>query len=204
MIIHDVEQNTPEWLHLRAGMPTASEFSKLITSTGAASKSMIAYAQELAGEVYAGQPLNGWEGNQYTERGHDLEDEARASYGLLTGAEVTQVGFVTDDLQRWGCSPDGLVGDDGLLEIKCLPKKHIGMLLYWHKHKKCPPDFIQQVQGQMWITGRAWCDLYFYQPHLPDLVIRVEPDEKLVDALKEQLTECLIERDRTLDILEAM
>lgn len=202
MIVHDLEQNSDAWLALRAGIPTASAFSKLITSTGTPSKSMPAYAQELAGELYAGKPLNLWEGNGYTERGHELEDEARSSYELLTGSEVEQAGFVTNDIETYGCSPDGLVGDDGLLEIKCLPKKHISMLLYWNKHAKCPPDFIQQVQGQMFITERNWCDLYFYQPDLPDLRIRVEPDAKIVEGLQAQLAACLEERDRVLSILE--
>lgn len=203
MIIHHVEQNTDEWLALRAGKPTASEFSKLITSTGAPSKSLQGYAETLAGELYAGKPLNLWEGNQFTERGHEVEDEARLAYEMRTGATVEQVGFVTDDLVMYGCSPDGVVKGGGLVEIKCLPRKHISVLLYWKKHGRCPPDYIQQTQGQMLVTGESWCDIVFYQPDLPMLVIREEPDPDVRIGLKAQLTACLAARDEVLKTLES-
>ena len=159
MKIHDVEQNTPEWEVLRAGKPTASCFDSLVTSTGAPSKSMQGYAIELAGEMYAGRPLDTWNGNKYTDYGHEIEDEARLAYEMRTGNTVEQVGFITDDLELYGCSPDGLVGDDGMAEIKCLPKKHIPSLLYWKKHGKAPPERIAQTQGQIMIAERKWCDL---------------------------------------------
>jgi len=131
VIVHDVAQGTDEWHALRAGLPTASEFSKLVTSKGEPSKSMTAYAMELAGELYAGRPLDAWEGNKYTERGHEIEHEARLAYAMR-GEPVEEIGFVTDDEGLWGCSPDGLVGEYGMIEIKCLPKKHISVLLYFN------------------------------------------------------------------------
>ena len=155
MKIHDVQQNTPEWLALRAGMPTASEAKKLVTSTGAASKSMPEYAQKLSGDLYAGKPIDAWEGNKYTERGHEVEDEARLAYAMR-GGNIQQVGFITDDLQRWGCSPDSLVDDDGMLEIKCLPKQHIKALLYFKKHGKAPSEYIVQPQMQLLVAERKW------------------------------------------------
>lgn len=204
MIVHDVEQGSEEWHGLRAGMPTASEFSKLITSTGEPSKSMLAYAQKLAGDTYAGKDIDAWEGNKYTERGHEIEHEARLAYAMR-GKEIDEVGFCTDDQVLWGCSPDGMVeGEMGLLEIKCLPKKHIGVLLYWDKHKKTPPDYIAQTQGQMLITGAEWCDLMFYHPELPSLVIRQEPDKKIQQGLIDQRDACLEERERVLKILEGL
>lgn len=202
MKVHAVEQNGDVWMALRAGKPTASEFSKLITSTGEPSKSMKAYAEELGGELYAGRPLDTWNGNKYTEYGHDTEDEGVASYELLKGVETEKVGFITDDLEQYGCSPDRLVGDDGLLEMKCLPKKHIAALRYWAKHKKCPPDYVQQTQGQMFITGRQWCDLCFYRPELPTLVIRVTPDEKIITGLRAQLAACIAERNLVYRFLQ--
>ena len=117
MIIHNLEQGTDEWLALRAGKPTASEFSKLITSTGDTSKSMKAYAEQLGGEMYAGQPLDTWEGNKYTDRGLEIEDEAVSWYEMMNGIDTEKVGFVTDDDSQYGCSPDRLVGDNGLLEM---------------------------------------------------------------------------------------
>lgn len=202
MKIHDVEQNSDEWLALRAGKPTASEFSKLITSTGTPSKSMVAYAEQLGGELYAGRPLDTWDGNKYTQNGHDTEDEGVASYELQTGSETARVGFITDDLEQYGCSPDRLVGEDGLLEMKCLPKKHLSVLKYWAKHKTCPPDFVQQTQGQLYVTGRKYCDLCFYRPELPMLIIRIVPDTGIVAGLEKQLMACLAERDATLKFLQ--
>ena len=202
MIIHDVEQNTEAWELIRAGKPTASEFKKLITSTGAPSKSMSAYAIELAGEMYAGKPLNTWAGNQYTEYGHDTEDQARSAYEMRQDVDVTQVGFCTDDNETVGCSPDGMVGDDGLLEIKCLPKNHIPALLYWKTNEKPPTDYVAQVQGQLLITGKKWCDLVFYRPELPMLIIRITPDTAIQSGLQRQLQACLAERDSVLKVLQ--
>lgn len=195
MIIHDVAQNSDEWLALRAGKPTASEFSKLITSTGAPSKSMKAYAEQLAGELFAGRPLDTWEGNKFTDRGHEVEDEAVLAYELMAGVDTTPVGFVTDDLEQYGCSPDRFIGDDGLLEIKCLPKAHIEAIRYYKKHKKIPTKFVPQTQGQIVVAERKWCDLFFYHADLPKVIIRVVPDEKVVAGLKAQLIACIAERN---------
>ena len=132
MIVHNVEQGTPEWFALRAGKPTASEFSKLITSTGEPSKSMAGYAITLAGEMYAGKPLDAWEGNAYTERGKILEADARRAYAFLNDVEPETVGFVSNDAVQYGCSPDSLINREGILEIKCLKaENHIKA---WKNH----------------------------------------------------------------------
>lgn len=204
MIIHDIEQNTDEWMALRAGKPTASEFSKLITSTGTPSKSMEAYAEQLAGELFAKEPLDRWEGNKYTDRGHEVEDEAVLAYELLTGQDTSKVGFITDTLQQYGCSPDRLVGDRGMLEIKCLPKLHIKAIRYWKKFGRIPTDYVQQTQGQMMIAERDWCDLFFYHAKLPKVIIRCTPDEKIVIPLKSQLRACIIERNLVLEELNSI
>lgn len=199
MIITDVEQGSGAWFALRAGKPTASNFDKLITSTGETSKSLGGYAITLAGELYAGKPLDAWEGNGYTERGKLLEDEARKMYAFLHDVEPVKVGFVTDDNMLYGCSPDGLIGDDGLLEIKCLKaERHIMAILYYRKHKKCPPDYVQQTQGQIMVCERAWNDLFFYHPDLPRLTIRQEPDEIIIDAITGNIATVLKERDKIL------
>ena len=132
MIVHDVPQNSDDWLALRAGKPTASSFSKLVTSAGTESKSMPEYAISLAGELYAGKPLDAFEGNKWTERGHELEDAARAKYEMMRDIDAVQIGFVTDYDLRYGCSPDSLIADDGMLEIKCLKaENHIKALMYY-------------------------------------------------------------------------
>ena len=202
MIIHDFEQNSPEWEQARCGIPTASAFSNLITSTGAESKSMKDYARVLAAEKFAGHPITGWEGNKYTQRGHELEDHARNEYEFLTGNETTVVGFVTDDLGRYGCSPDRFVGD-GVLEIKCcIPKEHIKKLEYYAKHGKPPTEYVAQIQGEMFVCEKKWVDLVFYCPDLPTLIIRQTPDPKIVSALKRALAAVEAERNLVLKFLK--
>jgi len=204
VIVHDIEQRSDDWFVLRAGMPTASEFSKLVTSTGEPSKSMKDYAELLAAEKYAGRPLSSFGGNASTQRGAEMEAEAIMAYELAHH-EVESVGFITDDLQRYGCSPDGLVGTDGLIEIKCLETKaHTKALLYFAKHKKAPPKYIQQTQGQIFICEREWCDLFFYHPNLPTLVIRQFPDPDFIRGLKIQLAAVIRDRDEVFKQIKAM
>jgi len=202
MIIHDIEQRSPEWHQLRAGMPTASMFSKLVTSKGDPSKSLPDYALTLAGAVYAGKELDAWEGNQWTERGTELEDAARTLYEFSKDVEVHQVGFITDDDKLYGCSPDGLVGDDGMVEFKCLKaENHIKTIINYQKNGKCPVAYIQQVQGQMMIAERDWCDLVFYHPELPLLVIKAWPIMAIMNGIKDGLEEVLEKRHETVATL---
>lgn len=205
MIVHDVEQRSPEWYALRAGMPTASEFSKIVTSKGEASKSISGYAYTLAVEKYAGRPVDAWEGNYHTDRGRELEEHALNLYALMHDTEVHRVGFVTDADATMGCSPDGLVGDDGVVEVKCLKaENHAKAIVYYRKNGKSPPDYVQQTQGQMMICGRKWCDLIFHHPELPPLVIRVTPDADVTRGLTAHIPALLTERDNILTELHAM
>lgn len=201
MIIHDIEQGSDEWYSLRAGIPTASEFSKLITSKGEPSKSMTTYAMTLAAEKYAGRPLGSFEGNEWTDRGKELEEPAKSAYSFITGLEGEDIGFVTDDNKEHGCSPDWLVGE-GLAEFKCLKtENHVKAMLYYKKHGRCPTDYVQQTQGQMFVTGKDWCDLVFYHPSLPLVVIRQTPDKVVLDGLIKQLEAVKKERDSILETI---
>ena len=205
MIVHDVEQRSPEWYALRAGLPTASEFAKIVTSSGEASKSANGYALTLAAELYAGKPLDEIAATAYMERGREMEGQAVAFYEFMRDTAVAPVGFVTDDSRSEGCSPDGMVADDGLVEVKCLKaSNHVGTILYHQKHGRCPPDYVQQTQGQLMICGRAWCDVIFYHPDLPLLVIRQEPDAGLHTALRKGLIAVRAERDKAFQALAAM
>jgi len=202
MIIHDAIQGTPEWHALRAGIPTASEFSSLVTSTGEPSKSMKEYALVLAAEKYAGKVVDGFAGNKYTERGKTLEEEGCTNYEMLNQVETQVIGFVTNDLMQYGCSPDRFIGDDGGLEVKCkTAKEHIKSLLYYKKHGKTPTEYVAQPQGCMFITGRKWWDLHFYHPDLPTLTIRQYPDEVFLKTLKSQLKLIELERNEILEQL---
>ena len=172
---------TATWLRARRGRPTASRFADIITPLGKTrtGQTPIAYMHELAAERITGQS-----GGHYVtaamERGTALEPQARAWYELSRGVDVREVGMVMPDHARWGCSPDGLVGDDGGLEIKCpLPKAHVSALL------DGGAAYSVQVQASLWITGRAWWDVMIYTdvPRLPNAVFRVDPDPAMHAAL---------------------
>ena len=132
------------------------------------------------------------------------ESEARSAYEFLHDKEVLQVGLVTDDNKTFGCSPDGLVDTDGLAEFKVLKaENHIKALLYCKKHRKTPPDYIQQTQGQIYVCEREWCDLVFYHPDLPGLAIRQYRDADIIKALRVAIDIVCMERDKILsDIRE--
>ena len=204
-IIHDVEQKSPEWHNLRMGRPTASSFDKLITTTGKPSKSLSGYAIHLAAELYIGRPVHMWAGNAWSERGKELEDHAVRLYEFATDADVRKVGFVTTDDGAVGASPDGLIGDDGMIEVKCLSvDNHIAAILHYKETGTAPADYIQQTQGQMMICERAWCDLVFYSPDLPLLTIRQTPIEHIVGPLKAQIPAVIAERDSVLATLRSI
>lgn len=201
-IVYDMEQGSEEWALKRSGTPTASEFSKLVTSKGEPSKSMETYAMTLAAELFAGKPLESFEGNSWTDRGKVLEPAAAALYQFERDCEIQPVGFVTTPDGRWGCSPDGLVGDDGVVEFKCLKtENHVKTLLYYRKHGRCPTDYVQQTQGEILIPKRQWCDLVFYHPELPMFIIRQHPDDKVISGLQEQLEAVIARRDEILNVL---
>jgi len=174
-VLVEVEQRSDEWQKLRCGVATASCFDRIITpATGKPSASAVAYRRELLAEWLTGQPVSikesGW-----MQRGTEMEPEARAFYEFEADAEVTEAGFVFLDERRLiGCSPDGLVGDDGLVEIKCpAPHTHVGYLI----DAKLPTAYIPQVQGALWVTGRRWCDFISYHPEMEPLIVRVKRDE---------------------------
>lgn len=207
MIVHDFEQGSLEWIAARCGKPTSSEFSKLVTSKGDPSDQMKGYAIQLAADLYAGEPLDRWEGNQWTERGKELEDAARAYYeNSFPNHAVTQVGFISDDDETHGCSPDSLVmdeeGSEGLLEIKCLSAtRHVKVLMFFDKHHRMPTEYVVQPQGQMLVAERDWCLSLFHHPDLPSLIVRNTPDEKIMINLRLQIGSCLDERDRIIQVL---
>jgi len=192
-VYRDLEQGAESWHRLRAGVATASNFDKLITPTGKPSSQIDAYASQLVAERLMGHTIS-LEQTHWMQRGSELEAEARAYYELTTGADVEQVGFVAADDGTVGCSPDGLVGDDGLVEIKApAPHTHVDYLL----GGDLPGKYRAQVQGQMWLTARQWCDFVSYHPELPALIVRVERDDEYIGELEKaviQLTEKVAER----------
>lgn len=179
IVVRGIEQGSLEWLKLRLGIPTASRFDSIITpQTRKFSKAAESYAVELVAERITGYPLDA-ESTDWMMRGTRLEKEARRWYEFNQGVEVEEVTFCYNDDKTVGCSPDGLIGDVGLLELKCpAAKTHIGHLL-----GKTNPASITQVQGQLWVTGRSFVDAVSYCPGLPPVLIRHHRDEEFLDAL---------------------
>ena len=183
MIILTDEQGSPEWLASRLGRPSASMFGKLVTGGGKPSGSAESYINEMIAERLTGRSKPFFT-NEHMERGNFLEPEARQAYEFITDFEVVETGFILDDSQEFGCSPDGLVANDGGLEIKCPSDSvHVSYL----RAGKVPAKYYQQVQGCMMITGREWWDFMSYHPEMPHLLVRMKRNEKFIEAMAEQL-----------------
>lgn len=180
MKIIECEQNSPEWLAARLGIPTASAFSKIITPDGERSKSHDAYANRLMAEALAGEPLESYQ-SEWMSRGKELEEEAIMAYEIVTGRALQKVGFITNDAGTAGCSPDRLVDDEGILEVKVpSPENHMEYLLT----RKIDRGYFPQLQGQLFITGRAWVDWMSYHPKLPNCIIRVYRNDEYLEKLQ--------------------
>lgn len=179
MIRLDVEQGSQQWHDARIGIPTASAFEKIIApKTMKPSASAVKYRARLLAEWLLGLSLDEVS-DDVMERGKQLEDEAVRWYEFETDSDTEKVGFILRDDGMVGCSPDRLVGTDGLVEIKCpLPHTHIGYLL-----DGVDDAYRCQVQGQLWITERQWCDFVSYHPDMPKVKIRIDRDEEFIAAL---------------------
>ena len=198
MEVFTCAQNSEDWLKARMGIPTASEFATVMATgrDGGASKTRKSYMLKLAGEIITGQPSEGYS-NAHTERGHDMEPEARDLYAFTRRADPQLVGFIRNGSK--GASPDSLIGNDGLLEIKTkLPHLHIDCLL----RDEFPAEHKAQCQGALWVSEREWIDIAVYWPGLPLFVKRATRDEeyiaKLSDAVDQFNTELaeVVERVR--------
>lgn len=184
MIQHDVEQGSEEWLQLRLAKPTASEFDKILSPGGKVSTQTQAYCNRLLAEMIIGKPVQTFEKTPWMERGNELEAEAVMFYEQLNDVETVKIGFCTDDENKYGASPDRLIGEDGLLEIKVpAPHTHVAYLLSGQIDKGYWP----QIQGQLLVTGRKWCDWLSYHPEMTSIVIRVPRDETFIGTLRSEL-----------------
>ena len=179
---HHIEQGSEEWHALRLGMITASAISRLLTGTGKPANNDTSRAQllQLLAERITGESEPSFYGDDMA-RGHLLEPLARDIYAQHR-APVTECGFVTADFDGAviGYSPDGLVGDDGLIEIKSpRQKNHLRSLLT----DEVPSEYVPQVQTGLAVTGRAWCDFITYAPGLPLFIHRCTRDELVIAQL---------------------
>ena len=183
MRVIECDQRSAEWWEARRGLPTASSFDKIVTSTGEPSKQRKAYLYQCAAVR-----ISGLYDDSYTsaamQRGIEMEEEARLVYAMEYEVAVDEIGFCVSDDERYGCSPDGLIGEDGLLEIKCpLGKTHVEYLI----RGKLPDAYVQQCQGQLLTTERKFCDFVSYYRGLPMLVVRVFPDVEFLAKLEAEL-----------------
>lgn len=201
MKIHnDVEQGGDNWKILRSGKVTASDMDALVTplgkvKTGEGPKT---YMMKKLAEAWLGGPivsLNTFD----MEQGNILEEYARPAFTLDTGFEVEQVGFITTDDDRCGCSPDGiLTGKQIGLEIKCpRVETHIGYLI----DGTLPKDYTLQVQGSLWVTKFPKWFFYSYCRRMPPLILEVLPDPEIQEAISEAVEGFLERFDEALATL---
>lgn len=185
-----IEQGTPEWHELRKGKVTASRVADILakTKTGA-STSRRNYLIELALQHATGRIEPSYT-NDAMAWGHANESEARVAYEVATGNFVDQVAFIDHPfIPHFGCSPDGLVGDKGLVEIKCPANSAV----HWEyvKSGKPPQKYIIQMQSQLCVTGRDWCDFVSFDPRMPErsqlLVVRIDRDPAFIQEIEKEV-----------------
>lgn len=178
-MFHEIEQGSEAWRRIRLGLPTSSEFGCILAKgrDGRASLTRKKYLYQLAGEILTGEPGESYT-NPYMERGKAQEAEARAYYAFVCSVEPGLIGFIKNGPK--GASPDALIGNDGLLEIKTrAPHLQVELLL----RDEFPPEHRAQVQGALWVAERAWCDLAVYSPGLPIFIRREHRDDRFIANL---------------------
>ena len=183
MKIHNVSQRTLDWSKLHVGIPTASGFHNLLTPEfklreGETPKS---YLYLKIAEAWKGEPVI--ELSTFSiEQGDFMEAEARPFFELITNQRVREVGFITTDDGKAGCSPDGLFGDDNGLEIKCPSAQvHVKYLL----QGTLPKEYAAQVHGSMFVTGYPRWTFLSYRRGFPPFIIEVKRDEAIIAKIGE-------------------
>ena len=177
--IIDVEQGSREWFVARCGIPTASEFKKVLAEgvkKGDPSKIRKDYMYQLADEVIYQDPVESYS-NENMANGKIREAEARSIYALENDVIPEQVGFVKNHFLGAGCSPDSFVGTEGLLQIKTsYPRLWVPHVI----HGTYPPEHKAQLMGELWVTSRLWCDLMIYWPNRRPHIVRIVRDEEYI------------------------
>jgi len=189
--IFNCDQGTSQWFEARRGVVTASRFSDVLAKGQGITRRK--YLLTLAGEAITGECAESFS-NAHMERGHVMEADARNLYAFAHDVEPQLVGFMRRG--RAGASPDSLIGEKGMLEIKSkLPHLQLDVL----EKGKLPSEHVAQVQGQLWIAGRDWCDFVSYWPRLPLFCVRVERDEKYIETLAQAVADFVGELDTYIE-----
>lgn len=205
MRIIQAEQGSEEWLQARVGVLTASRFRDACDTlkSGKPSQAAIDYAYDLASEIAGGTAA----GSSFTtapmRRGTELEPLARAAYEGKSGYLVDECGLILSDCGRYGFSPDGMINDDGLVEIKC-PANSRKKVEMWVTGDVS--EYIHQMQGGMWLTGRQWCDFVMFDPALAPVskhlyIKRIDRDESFIADMQANLEAFLSTVDRHVAFL---
>lgn len=200
-IFEDIEQGSDQWREVRCGLVTASNF-KLVLAKGEG-KTRRAYLNRLAAEIITGEPLEDFK-SQSMARGNAMEAEARDYFSFLMDVEPRQIGFIRNGSK--GCSPDSLIDDHALLEIKT---QRGDLLIETLLKDEFPPEFKAQVQGQLWVTEREICHLFVFWPGFPPFLKEARRDpgyiiqlSDAVDQFNEEL-ESVVEKIRSYGIERA-
>lgn len=199
-----IEQGTEAWHQLRLGKVTASRVADILAQTRTGpSASHQNYLIELALQRSTGTIEPSYT-NAAMEWGTQTEPQARVAYEVETGNFVDQVAFIDHPtIANFGCSPDGLIGDDGLIEIKC-PNS----ATHWEyfKAKKPPQKYVTQIQTQLCVTGRKWCDFVSFDPRMPSrsqlLIVRVDRDEAFIAEIEEKVKQFLSEVEVEVNLMK--
>lgn len=201
-----MEQRTDDWYQARLGKVTASRVADVVAKTKSGySTSRANYMAELVAERLTGKKGDSYQ-NAAMQWGTEQEPNARAAYESMQGVLVNETGFVLHPrIPQSGASPDGLVGDDGLVEIKCpFTATHLDFLT----GGEIPEKYMIQMQWQMACTGRVWCDFISYDPRLPERmqlkVQRVTCNRQMISDLEQEVTRFLIELDNKVQKLTAL
>ena len=182
MIIHNFDQRTDEWYQIRLGRLTGSDFHTFLGNSETKKNKLLQKAAEkITGESDEEHILT-----EDIQRGIDLEDEAILMYEMQTGNTVDKVGFIEKD-EFSGCSPDGLVGTDGIIEVKC-PKQSV--FLKQVVEDKIKPEYYTQIQYNLFISGRKWCDYIAYNKKFPLFIKRFDIDKETFEKIEKTLNEC--------------
>ena len=201
-----MEQRSEEWFAVRAGKATGSRIADIVAKTKSGpGASRANYAAQLVAERLTGKPADSFS-NAAMQWGVATEPQAREAYEMKQGGYVEEVGFlVHPSIPMSGASPDGLVGDDGMLEIKCPnTATHIEYLL----GKVVPAKYKPQMTWQMLCAGRKWCDFVSFDPRMPErhqlFCVRYEFDAEYADELEAEVVKFLAEVSETVAKLEAL
>lgn len=199
MKICEAAQRTDDWYAARLGKATGSRFADVLA--GGKGLTRKAYATQLALEIISGKAAETYT-SQDMETGTEREPIARAEYEALTGNFVEEVGFCLHDTLPAGVSPDGLIDEDGGVEIKCPKAKTHAEYLELTRE---PSAYTAQIQGCMWVTGRQWWDFVSYHPDFPEnarlIVRRIPRDEAFIEKLQRAIEEFSQEVHRTVDLI---